>query len=1021
MNPEQWTRVEFDSIPIYVQGDKPDWFVPNEAGDALLQKIISSNEFKADPEALRFLERLPESTSLKYKGRADLLSVEHLSEVWFHVTNNCNQACKHCLFSCSNKTRSELPVERILQLASEAAELGCRVFALTGGEPFVHRDIAAIVDGLLSHDGAHVVVLTNGLLLRRFELELARWPSERFHLQISVDGMHANHDALRGQGAFARLERELVWLSHRTVPYTVSMCAGKHNQADMPDVTDFAAANGAAGVHFMWYFARGRGNPEGMGHPEQLFQSMVEASLLAEKRGIGIDNVDAMRTQVFAPPGTIHDGSNSGWESIAVGPDGLIYPSAALVGLDSLATGLNGDLGVSWRQSPVLQKLRSTTAARIDSPWRYIVGGGDPDHSYVFSGDFAGQDPYWPLYEKLALWLIAKEASRQNADGPPRLRLKMGDILESCGAHGAISMVHSNCLLSVAGKDTRTVVKEFYSEAASEPRADIVNPVSYPDEFMDHIPEEFRFRGYGCGSPVLDAEISSGQTVLDLGCGSGIECFIAARLVGPGGHVIGVDMLDPMLSLARRGGSKVAENLGYDNLEFRKEYLEELTLDDASVDVLTSNCVLNLSKDKRRMFAEIFRVLKPGGRLVVADVVSENESAPEIRNDEQLRGECIAGALTQRDLFALLEECEFTGRKVIKRSHYRTVKGQPFFSLTFEARKPVGDDEKIRVLYRGPFARVITEAGTLLTPGKVCEVFSDEVVGHGDELFVLDRQGAVTNVDMGTCCACTIAPENKPSDGIQSCDCSIPPEAEPKPSPLVSIQVRHRSGCMVCGSPLEYLDREVERICTYCNKKMTTQTLCVKGHFVCDACHTHDGLDAIRQLCLSSTETDMISLLDNIRRHPAVPIHGPEHHAMVPGIILSTYRNLGGEISNEDIETGIERGSKVPGGYCGFVGACGAALGVGIAFSIALGANPVKATERMTIQTAVHAALGRVAEFEAARCCQRDSWVALKEAAHLSKSMLPITLSADFHLVCKQKSANKECMGKACPIFMPVS
>ncbi len=1016
MNIAGWTRVEFEGTPIYLQADKPDWFVPNSAGDGLLRKIMSSGVIPDDVEALGFLERLPEYRADAYDGRADILSLNRLSEVWFHLTNNCNQACKHCLFSCSNAKTSELSAHRLLHLARQAVDLGCHVFALTGGEPFVHGDITQVIDGLLEFSGTHVVVLTNGLLLSRFEKELARWPDDRVHLQISLDGMSANHDALRGRGAFSKIERELEWIAKRHLPYTVSMCAGKPNQRDMPKVVEYAASLGADAVHFMWYFARGRGNLDGMGEPEELFRLMKEASEVADKHGIGIDNLDALRTQVFAPPGTKHDGSNGAWESIAVGPDGFMYPSAALVGLEQLATGINHSLSESWHNSHVLEKLRSTTASGMDSVWRYLTGGGDPDHSYVFSGDFAGPDPYHALYEKLLQWLISREASCESADGPPRLRLKMGDILESCGAHGSVSMVHSNCLLSVSGKDSRTVVKEFYSEAALEPRADIVNPVSYPDEFIEHIPEKYRFRGYGCGSPILDAGLLPGDTVLDLGCGGGVECFIASRLVGKHGHVVGVDMLEPMLSMARRGGKEVAESLGYGNLEFRKEYLEELSVDDASIDVVVSNCVINLSKNKRRTFSEVFRVLKPGGRLVVADVVSEHEPDPGIRNDDQLRGECIAGALTQKDLFALLEECGFTGRTVVKRSPYRTVRGQSFFSMTFEATKPTADEDKVRVLYRGPYAKVLTDAGTLLLPGSVKEVSRDEIAGHGDEILILDEQGSVVNVDMGTCCTCAVVPEDGQSNSSNSC-CSPAEPVSISSISLVPLETKYRSGCMVCGAELEYHGESILRRCSYCGAEYSTQAICTEGHFVCDSCHTHDGMEVIRRICLSNPDKDMIALLDRIRNHPAVPIHGPEHHAMVPGIILSTYRALGGDVSDGDIEIAIDRGAKVPGGYCGFVGACGAALGVGIAFSVILGANPIKAHERMAVQTAVHAAMGKVAQFDAARCCQRDSWAVLIEAASLSKNMLPKTLIAEYSLVCKQKSSNKECMGKFCPIF----
>ncbi len=609
-----WARYEFDGIPIYVREDRPDWFVPNEAGDRILKRFADVGPGVLDMEGRLFLVRLPEDPPGPcYSGRAHHLSLDHLREIWFHVTNRCNQACRHCLFACSPVTAEELPLARIRDLAGQAHALGCRVFALTGGEPMVHPDFDAIVEDLLSRGASHVVVLTNGTLLREHEKGLKRWPRDRFHLQISMDGLGKRHDHIRGRRAFDTLAENLAWLKNLGAPFTLSMCVNAENVQDMPDLVDFAAGVGASNCHFMWYFVRGRGSKERFATPEEIFPRLVKAADRAEKAGITIDNLTALRSQVFAPGGTIHDGAGSGWESVAVGPDDRLYPSPALVGVDALATGIGPDLARAWRESPVLDAVRGVTAVSLASPLRFILGGGDPDHSYMHGGSFVGQDPYESLHERMALWLIAREAAHEPASGPPRLRLRMGDILESCGAHWAVALTHTNCLLAAATPDSRTVVKDFYQAASETTREDILNPVCYPDETVSHIPPEFRFRGYGCGSPVLDAGLALGERVLDLGCGTGVECFIASRLVGEKGWVIGVDMLESMLQRAHKGAREVAARLGYGNLDFRKGYLEELPVPDAAIHVVLSNCVINLSGHKRRTFAEIFRVLKPEG------------------------------------------------------------------------------------------------------------------------------------------------------------------------------------------------------------------------------------------------------------------------------------------------------------------------------------------------------------------------------------------------------------------------
>jgi SAM-dependent methyltransferase len=467
-------------------------------------------------------------------------------------------------------------------------------------------------------------------------------------------------------------------------------------------------------------------------------------------------------------------------------------------------------------------------------------------------------------------------------------------------------------------------------------------------------------------------------------------------------------MLDPMLDLANQGLEGVSKNLGYKNIVFKKGYLERLPLEDASVDAILSNCVMNLSVNKRRSYAEIYRVLRPGGRLVISDVVCDAEPDPAIRNDEVLRGECIAGAMTQKDLIGILMESGFQSIQLIKRFPYREVQSHPFFSLTYLGRKPM-PSQKVRVMYRGPLRNIVSTEGTLLTPGIVYRLPKAEADLLGEEVFILDENGAVTNVAAENTCACFDAPEAKK-----------PPLVVADPGEVLQplSLTKWASGCMLCGAPLTYLSEPKEIACAYCGKTSSANALCENGHFVCDTCHLKDGLKAIEHICLETKETDMLSLLEEIRRHPAIPVHGPEHHAMVPGIILATYRNLGGDISPSTILEGIKRGSTIVGGHCAFMGVCGAAVGVGISFSMILEANPLKASKRKIVQMVTQTVLAEIAKLEAARCCQRDSWIALKKAAELSKTILPLSLLANAPIVCRQRKTNKDCLGSECPLLI---
>ncbi|MHC5028327.1 MAG: arsenite methyltransferase [Planctomycetota bacterium] len=187
----------------------------------------------------------------------------------------------------------------------------------------------------------------------------------------------------------------------------------------------------------------------------------------------------------------------------------------------------------------------------------------------------------------------------------------------------------------------------------------------YASEELSELPDDAVSNSFGCGNPLAFADVAEGETVVDLGSGAGIDVLLAGRKVGPSGHVIGIDMTDEMLARARAN----IEAAGMDHVEVRKGIIEELPIDDASVDWVISNCVINLSPEKERVFAEIARVLKPGGRLVVSDIVAED--LPEwVREDAALYGGCLGGAISEGAYLAGLRSAGMVDAEVTERIVY---------------------------------------------------------------------------------------------------------------------------------------------------------------------------------------------------------------------------------------------------------------------------------------------------------------------------------------------------------------
>ncbi|NDJ77687.1 MAG: arsenite methyltransferase [Chloroflexi bacterium] len=244
-------------------------------------------------------------------------------------------------------------------------------------------------------------------------------------------------------------------------------------------------------------------------------------------------------------------------------------------------------------------------------------------------------------------------------------------------------------------QDIHEAVQERYGELAREEKSCCCKSESasaklYDSTMLEGLPVDVTGLSLGCGDPVSIANLNPGETVLDLGSGGGIDCFLAARQVGDEGYVIGVDMTPDML--AKANASKV--EMGVKNVEFRKGHIENLPVVNDSIDVVMSNCVINLSPDKAAVFSEVFRVLKPGGRASISDIVTEGEFTPELRADLNRWSECVTGAIDAEAYTGLMRAAGFVDVQIVDKVEAKEdivplQEGMPrIYSARITARKP---------------------------------------------------------------------------------------------------------------------------------------------------------------------------------------------------------------------------------------------------------------------------------------------------------------------------------------------
>ena len=265
-------------------------------------------------------------------------------------------------------------------------------------------------------------------------------------------------------------------------------------------------------------------------------------------------------------------------------------------------------------------------------------------------------------------------------------------------------------------------VSERYARAVTTGE-EMCCPTGYDhEELKKFIPESVLKVSYGCGTPVGLTTVQPGETVLDIGSGGGIDCFEASRRVGAKGHVIGIDMTDEMLALSRSQAPIVASNLGYpdSNVDFRKGFADAMPVEDHCVDLIVSNCVINLAPDKTKVFREMYRVLKPGGRFTISDIVADQSIPHYMIQDKEKWGDCLSGALTLSDYWSGLRQAGFGGIHQVGFLPWRVIDGIHFLSLTLTGYKLAEDSAQPQThfaTFTGPFSRITDEQGHSFSRG----------------------------------------------------------------------------------------------------------------------------------------------------------------------------------------------------------------------------------------------------------------------------------------------------------------
>lgn len=405
---------------LFLDPSRPVWFVVNREGADVIEGLMNGDIVSEHAENMQFLEELNAKDLIgkaaleveEYAGRGGFINSDFLEELWLHVTDSCNLACKHCLVNAGKNSPGnarELSTEEIGGIIDQARLMGTGRFYFSGGEPFMRRDIFDLIEKVTEKD--QLAILTNGSMIKKNQERIRKLRNRnRILFQISLESdKESVHDDLRSEGSFKSALEGIKALTALDMTPVVAMTMTRKNISDVSAVNKMLKDLGIRFHHLIWLHKRGRAVSE-----EDLFVSTGEIAsaleqlrLTSQQTGVAVTLQKAACVRVGGRRDTKYDLCHAGISTLAVGPDGRAYPCGALVGEARLACGSVLDRGLKnvWENDRVLKSIRETS--QIDTPkcgscpYRFYCGGGCISYKYYHSGRVSGEDLYCSAYKKL--------------------------------------------------------------------------------------------------------------------------------------------------------------------------------------------------------------------------------------------------------------------------------------------------------------------------------------------------------------------------------------------------------------------------------------------------------------------------------------------------------------------------------------------------------------------------------------------------------------------------------------------